>query len=247
MKTVALYNVKGGVGKTAAAVNLAHLAAQAGHETLLWDLDSQGAASWYLHGPDAAQASAKKVVDGDTPLADLVQPTPHDKLSLIPADLSYRALDTLLRKIEPREGLKLLLKPLAKRFDLVVLDCPPSISHLADHIFRAADLILVPVVPTHLSLRALKQLQDYFAAQKLDAGKLAPFWSMADRRRLLHRLMLERPPNLMRGGFGVFIPYASAVERMGEHRAPVSVFAASEPAGEAYVALWKKLRKALEL
>src|SRR5690348_9539161 len=115
MKTVAVYNVKGGVGKTATAVNLAWLSAAGGHETLLWDLDPQGGASWYLQGPETG-AAAKKIVDGDAPLADLLQPTRHDKLSLIPADLSYRSFDTLLRKVEPREGLKSLLKPLNRRF-----------------------------------------------------------------------------------------------------------------------------------
>lgn len=248
MKTLALYNLKGGVGKSAAAVNLAYFASSNEQRCLLWDLDGQAAASWYLHGRPEDQR-LRKLLEGDTPVARLVKPTPYQGLSLIPADFSYRYFDIMLKKVEPpRAALKRLLKPFAGAFDLAVLDCPPSLSHLADNIFEAADLIVVPVVPTFLSLRAFEQVEDYFRAQGFDAKKLRPFYSMADRRRSLHRELLEHPPRIMARRFHAVVPYSTMVERMGEHRAPIAAYAPSEdPALLAYAELWLEVAQALHL
>lgn len=246
MKTLAVYNVKGGVGKTAAAVNLAYFAAASGVQTILWDLDAQGASSWYLHG-EPGQEKTKKVIEGDTPVGRLVKPTPYQHLKLIPADLSYRYLDIMLRKVEPpREALRRLLKPFSETFSLAMLDCPPSLSHLADNVFAAADLVLVPVVPTWLSLRAYEQLREHFKAEGFPVKKLRPFYSMADRRRGLHRELLEHPPELMHTRMQSVVPYSTSVERMGERRAPVAAFAPSDdPALLAYAELWLETGKAL--
>lgn len=247
MQTMAVYNIKGGVGKTAAAVNLAWLAAESGLYTLLIDLDAQGGASWYLQA-DENGAKARKLVDGSTPIGRLVQPSAYERLSVIPADFSFRSLDVLLKKEDrPRQVLRKLLKPLSEQYQLIVLDCPPTISYLADAVFDAADLLAVPVVPTHLSLRALEQLREYFESRKLEPSLIKPFYSMADRRRLLHNELLDHPPGSMSGRFKTVIPYSSMIERMGEYQAPVTAFApSSHVASLAYRALWLETRRALK-
>lgn len=238
MKTLALYNVKGGVGKTAAAVNLAWLAADSGLHVVLWDLDPQGAASWYLHG-DAGPAPDKSVWRGSSPLGRRIVETAHERLHLIPADLESRHLDVWLRKDDgSHDRLKALIEPLSEQYSLVVLDCPPSLSHVADNVFAAADRILVPTVPTHLSLRALMTLIDYFKASDLPRGRLKPFWSMVDRRRGLHRGLIEQPPRAMKDVCATAIPYSAAIERMGESRAPVVVSEPSSYAAECFRSLW---------
>jgi chromosome partitioning protein len=248
MKTLALHNLKGGVGKTAAAVNLAYLAAANDVPTLLWDLDPQGAASWYFHGQPQEQ-KAKNLFQNAAAASRLVTPSPYANLALIPADFSYRYLDVLLKKVEPpREALRRLLKLFGEQYRLAVLDCPPSLSHLADNIFTAADMVAAPVVPTFLSLRALEQVQDYFKQEGFDAKKLRPFYSMADRRRGLHRELIEQPPLAMARALRAVIPYASMVERMGERRAPMAAYAPSEdPALLAYAELWLEISAALKL
>ncbi|MGB0955959.1 MAG: ParA family protein [Panacagrimonas sp.] len=247
MKTVALYNIKGGVGKTAAAVNLAYFAAASGHHTLLWDLDSQAASSWYLRS-EPGKEKTRKVLAGQTPVGRLLRSTPYDKLSVIPADFSYRYLDIMLKKVEPPgQALRRLLRPFSEQFSLAVLDCPPSLSHLADNVFQAADLILVPVVPTFLSLRSYDQLRAYFKTQGFSGKKLRPFFSMADRRRSLHRQWLTQAPASMKHKMSAAVPYASMVERMGEHRAPMAAFApADDPALLAYAELWLETEAALK-
>lgn len=246
MKTLALYHLKGGVGKTAAAVNLACLAARARIPTVLWDLDPQGGASWTLSVPAPEGAKPKSLWTGSAPIGDWVQETGRSNLCLIPADLTTRHLDTWLRKDDP-DTLQQLLKPLGENFALCVLDCPPSLSHLAENIFAAADRVLLPTVPTHLSLRALKQLLDYFGEHKLPRSKLRAFWSLADRRRGLHKALIEAPPKSMPTLLRAVIPYSTVVEKMGEHKAPVEDYASDHPAAEAYRLLWKDVKAELKL
>ena len=81
-----------------------------------------------------------------------------------------------------------------------------------------------------------------------DPKRLRPFYSMADRRRSLHRELIEHPPAIMARGFTTVVPYASSVERMGEHRAPLGAYAPSDdPALLAYAELWLEVQKALAL
>ena len=248
MQTLAIYNLKGGVGKTAAAVNLSYLAAASGFTTLLWDLDAQGAASWY-YDAKSEDPHTKKILAGETPIGRLVKHTRYENLAVIPADFSYRYLDVMLKKVvPPGQALKRLLKPFGEQYSLVVLDCAPSLSYLADNVFAAADLVLVPVVPTFLSLRAFEQVQDYVKQQGFDATRLRPFYSMADRRRNLHRELIEHRPKSMSRGMQAVVPYSSMVERMGEHRAPIAAFAPSDdPALLAYAELWLETQALLKL
>lgn len=246
MKTLALYHLKGGVGKTAAAVNIACLAARARIPTVLWDLDPQGAASWTLSATAIDAGKPKALWSGSAPIGDWVQETGRSHLALIPADLTTRHLDTWLRKDDP-DTLKQLLRPLSEHYSLCVLDCPPSLSHLAENIFAAADRVLLPTVPTHLSLRALKQLLDYFGEHKLPRDKLRAFWSLADRRRGLHKALIEAPPKSMPKLLRAVIPYSTVVEKMGEHKAPVEDYASDHPAAEAYRLLWKEVKAELKL
>ena len=145
MRIVGVYNIKGGVGKTAAAVNLAYLSALEGYRTLLWDLDPQGAASYYFRIKPRVKGGGRKMLSGRRDIDGLIKGTDFEKLDLLPADFSYRNMDLMLGEAKkPVRQLLRLLRPLSEEFDRIFLDCPPSISLVSENIFRAADALLIP-------------------------------------------------------------------------------------------------------
>lgn len=248
MRTIAFYNLKGGVGKTTTSVNLAWHAARWKHKTLLWDLDPQGAASFYLGVDGERSYQAGTVIKGRQSLGRLKVETRWPNLHAIPSDVSLRNLDVKLAEGgSSRNQLKKLIEPLGEDYSLMLLDCPPTLSPVAESIFAAADYLMVPVIPTHLSIRALEQVRDWLKEKKYNHLKLLPFFNMVDRRRLLHVEMLLNPPAVMRGGLQTSIPYSTHVEQMGEHQAPVGEFASHTPAARAFRHLWFELAEKLKL
>jgi len=256
MAVLATYNVKGGVGKTATVVNLAHRAALTGHangeRTLVFDLDPQGAASYYFRAAPKVRQRGKSLVRGKVDVRDAITHTDVPGLDLIPSDFSFRNLDVVLDAAkDPGRSLARVVRPLTKRYTHVFLDCPPSISRLSENVFNAADALLVPIIPTTLSLRALDQL-DSFLARRAKQGKgvrsplVLPFFSMVDRRKRLHRELIEdlclAHPDILRGA----VPSSAAVERMGAHQAPVAAFDRRSSAVTAYAELWDEVLARLD-
>lgn len=237
MRCIALFSVKGGVGKTALAVNLAHAAATlSGRRTLLWDLDAQGAASWLLKVEARAGAKARKGL-AEADLAELVQPTAFPNLDVLAADRSLRRLEADLAG-EGEKRLKKALKSLEDRYDRIILDCPPGLTELADQLFRAADLVVVPLIPSPLSTRALAQLQVHLATEMKSPPPVMPVFSMADRRKALHRNALAAHLDWP------VIPYAAAVEAMTATRTPL-LAGRSSPAATALAGLWADVERRL--
>ncbi len=237
MTTLALWTIKGGVGKTAAAVNLAHLAAASGQRTLLWDLDAQGAATFTFRVTPRKAMDARAVVRRATALDAFLRATDFDNLDILPSGLSLRHLDLeLADRRKPERRLAAKLEPLADRYDVVFLDCPPSLSVIAEAVLRAVDAVLVPVVPTPLSLRSLAAVRRLVATGKA-APRILPFLSMVDRRKGLHRETALRYASGEDGFLRTAIPFASVVERMSVRRAPVTAFAPKSPAARAFASL----------
>jgi cellulose biosynthesis protein BcsQ len=247
MKIVACYNIKGGVGKTATAVNLAWLAARDGLVTLLWDLDPQGAASFYFRAKAKVKGGGRALIAGKGEFQERIHGTEYPLLDILPADFSYRHMDIRLEETKkPTKRLRKLLKPLGETYDVIFLDCAPSISLVSEAVFEAADILLVPLIPTTLSLRTLAQLQAFRTERGLDDLLLLPFFSMVDRRKSLHREILEQFPGDCPTVLNTHIPYASEVEQMGVRCAPVCQFATNSRPGLAFEALWAEVRPHLQ-
>lgn len=246
MKTLAIYSMKGGVGKTATSVNLAYWAAASGLKTLLIDLDPQGASSFYFRIKPAKKSWGKRFFKAYENLLDNIRASDFEGLDVIPAHLSFRNFDVLLNNLDKRRSrLKTILKGMKSEYDLVILDCPPSIGPLSEAVFSAADQLLVPVIPTTLSERTFKQLLDFFEQKDYPRKKILPFFSMVQQQKSMHKNTQE---NLRQGKpafLNTLIPFSADVENMGEYRAPLDVFARSKPANLAYKDLWQEVESRL--
>ena len=246
MKTLATYSIKGGVGKTSAAVNLGALAAADGLRTVLWDLDPQGAASFLFRIRPKVKGGGGRLIRDKEPLA-VMKGTDVEGLDLLPADFSYRNLDLELdRRKKPLAGVRRVLAQLDGDYDLAILDCPPSISLVSENVFAAADLLLVPLIPSTLSVRTLEQLRRFLTQIEQPAPEVLAFFSMVDRRKRLHRDLVASLPAELPGVADVAIPNASVVELMGLRREPVVISAPRHVAAEAYSALWGQARAVLD-
>jgi chromosome partitioning protein len=244
LKVIATYNIKGGVGKTATAVNLAWLAAREGAPTLVWDLDPQGAASYYYRIKPKIKGGGKRLVQGKRDLDDFIRGTDYELLDLLPADFSYRNMDIFLEQTKkPVRQLHKLLQPFKNEYYYVFLDCPPSISLVSENIFKAADAVMVPTIPTTLSLRTYQQIQKFFRQHDLDMNKVLPFFSMVDRRKKMHSSIVDTPPDYMENLLQTAIPYDSQVERMGTERTPLADFAPNSRSARSYEALWEDVKQ----
>lgn len=251
MQIYATYNIKGGVGKTTTAVNLAYLAAEAGLRTVLWDLDPQGAASYMFRVKPKVKGGGRALISGKRPLDDAIKGTDFDNLDLIPADFTYRNMDLLLDLGEAKPDdtpggksarkLSKLIAPLKDEYDAVFLDCPPSVSLVSENVLHAADVIVVPLIPTTLSVRTLEQLSDFVDEFKGHRPALLAFFSMVDRRKKLHREITEKLGAERDDVAKTIIPALSVIETMSVERAPVAVFSPSSAAAKAYRALYAEL------
>jgi cellulose biosynthesis protein BcsQ len=238
-RSVAVYSLKGGVGKTSVAVNLAWASAVlAGRRTLLWDLDPQAAATFLLGGAgggERAQAVFAKQVAPER----LVEPTGIDGLQLLPADTSLRGLDRFFFGLGKKRRLEKLLDAAGNGFDRVILDCPPGLTETSEQVLRAADVILVPVIPSPLSRRALDEVLGFLDRGGLKRGAVLPVYNMVDRRRTMHRQALAAEPAWPA------IPMASAVEDMAGRRVPLGAFAPRSPAALALADIWTAIDRRL--
>lgn len=245
MQTLALFNMKGGVGKTTAAVNLAWLSAAEWKRTLLWDLDPQGSASFYLRVNDGEPSRSHKVLLGKLGARDVIRKTAWDTLHVLPSDFEERHADLALDDLKKaRKRLSRAVEDLAGTYDRVIFDCPPSLSLLSENVTRAAQFLVVPLVPSPLSLASWSRLDAHFRDEGLPPERVIPFFCMVDRRKALHRDAVANPPS--ERFCRTAIPYLAAVERMGVERAPLPVVEPRSDAVRAFRELWEEIKGRME-
>jgi chromosome partitioning protein len=243
MTTIAIYNLKGGVGKTASCVNLAYLAAADGFKTLLWDVDQQGSSSFYYKVKPKQHTNTKSIFAKESSVKDSILKTDFEMLDILPSDNTAQGLDSLQTEMQNgKNKIKNLLKEVQKDYDFVFLDCPPGFTSLSENIIAAADVVLMPVIPTTLSIRTYNMVKDYIKERNLDASKMTCFFTMVDLRKTLHNDIMEELYKDKRF-FQNYIPYLSDVEKMGIHKSPIMEYANSSYAAKCYRELWTEIKE----
>ncbi|HEX4863079.1 MAG TPA: AAA family ATPase [Acidimicrobiales bacterium] len=249
---LATYSIKGGVGKTTTAVNLAYLSAKQGSRTLLWDLDPQAAATYLLRVKPKIRGGGKSLIRGRSELGRLIRGSDFAGLDLLPADVSYRHMDLhLARSKRPTQRLARVLAPLRHDYDMIILDCPPSLSLVSESVFQAAATLLIPMIPAPLPARTLDQLQHFLSGDKHRPAKpgsksrrqpqTLAFFTMVDRRRRIHREIIEDLTGNRSEVLATCIPSTTSLELMGVRRSPVEDFQPKSAAAESYRALWAEI------
>ncbi len=242
MNILACYSNKGGVGKTAASVNLAYACAHAGHKTLLCDMDPQGASGFYFRIKPSRKLQEEAFFQDSTRFLKAIRASDFDNLDLLPSNMSFRNFDIFLSRMKrSRSRLKKTLKSVKDAYDVVLLDCPPNISRLSENVFKISNRIVVPVIPTTLSERTFGQLLDFFEDHHFGTKKIIPFFSMVQHTKKLHNETITRMRHRHKSFLKTEIPFSTDIEKMGIHRAPVMTYAHSSSAAKAYQHLWDEL------
>lgn len=240
MAAIAVYSVKGGVGKTTFAVNLAWCAATISRrQTLLWDLDASNGSGFLLGVDPKKKRTAESVFSADRDPHKLVQRTEFANLRLLPADESIRTLDRQFDRLGKKRRLAKLTDSLRKEYDRIVFDCPPVLNEISTQAMRAADLVIVPLPPSPLSARAFDQVVDEVRGSGKSHPPILPVLSMVDMRRTLHREAREANPKWP------IVPLASAIEQCAVERKPVGAFAPRSPGARAFAHLWTAIERKL--
>ena len=243
MKIISIYSMKGGVGKSATAVNLSYLCAKEGVNTLICDLDPQSASTYYLKIKASKGFNPDKLIKGAKSIDKNIKGTAYNYLDLLPSKLSYRNFDLALDALkDSRTKLKQIFSELEGDYDYIFLDCPPGISLVSENVFIASDIILVPLIPTTLSIRTYLYMLKFFNKNNFDRKKIHPFFTMVEKRKSLHQQTVETTINKVNSFLKTRIPYRSDVEKMGIHRLPVLEFAPHSDASMSYKELWDEVK-----
>ena len=242
MKIFSVYNIKGGVGKTTTSVNMAYLSAASGARTLIWDLDPQGGTSYYLCVKPKIKGGSDELLKGRSRTLAQLRMTGYPNLDLLPADISYRNLDRqLARGNKPTQRLERLVSPLAKQYDHLFVDCPPGLSLVTENIFQMTDILLVPLIPTPLSLRAYNRLVQFLVKRRTKKLRVLPFFNMVNMDKPIHRVVTknvgEKHPIFLKNS----IPDSTLVEAMGVKRSPIFTYARESAEANVLRALWKEI------
>lgn len=241
MAVIAVYSVKGGVGKTTMAVDLAWRSAVYGrHETLLWDLDPQGGAGFLLGMEPNPINRAASLFHRDGRPREMIARSSIPRLAILRADDSLRSLPVQLARMGHRRRLSTMSALLKPDYSRIVLDCAPQFGEVSDQVIAAADVIIMPLQPSPLAARAFDMVRDDLARNHPGHPPVLPVLSLFDSRRQLHRDA--------RAGFAAdwpMVPMSSWIEKVALKRAPVDSFARWSEPSKALHRLWQAVESKL--
>jgi chromosome partitioning protein len=160
---IAMCNQKGGVGKTTTTINLGAALVETGRKVLLVDFDPQGSMTVGLgiSAHELDQSIYHVLMDREVSIKDLIMPTAVDGLDLVPSNIDLSAAEMrLVTEVGREQVLARVLKPIRKDYDVILIDCQPSLGLLTVNALTAADGVLVPLECEYFALRGVALLKD---------------------------------------------------------------------------------------
>ena len=249
-KIVAVVNQKGGVGKTTTAVNLTAALKALGRRVLLCDFDPQANATSGL-GIDKRKLrySIYDAVVNGTPVQDVLQCTAHGDVLPATADLAGAAVE-LISMENPTQQLKEVLAPIASNYDLIFIDCPPSLEMLTLNALAAADSILVPVQCEYYALEGLTDLMNTLRLVKKRINPRLEIFGVAltmfdGRTNFSNQVAQEVRKHFPGKVFATMIPRNVRLAEAPSHGLPVTVYDKFSRGATTYKAMAEEINNKL--
>jgi chromosome partitioning protein len=244
------------VGKTTTAVNLSACVAAVGRRVLLFDLDPQANATSGLGLEKVEGASAYRVLLGEGGLLEKIQNTAYERLEVIPSEVDLCGADIELARVENHlQRVANILQPVigAERFDVLFVDCPPSLGVLTLNAFAAADAVLVPLQCEYYALegismlnRVMGQLHDSGVNPRLEL--LGVVMTMFDSRtKLSNQVVSEVREHFGDKVFDTMIPRSTRLAEAPSFGKPIIHYDKYSPGSAAYELLAQEVLNRLAL
>jgi cellulose biosynthesis protein BcsQ len=226
MKTIAVYNIKGGVGKTTTTINLACLLAKMNLSVLVWDLDAQGGTSFFFNKAHQNNQNFGKLFSGYISIYDVIKPADTCHIDIIANDSQFSDQfinhASQLTKLDffSNQLVKNVLSKVADDYDVVIIDCPPGSFTMHNNVFCATDLLLIPNIPAPLSMYCNDML--LAAMQKMQASKatIFSFFNMVQIQKKMHKTYLAEEASLI-NQLENYIPFYIEIETISQNKTSI--------------------------
>ena len=241
-RTIVIANQKGGVGKTTTAINLGDALARRGNKVLLIDCDPQANATAGLGISVGDRPSTYDLLLGDASLPDVTMPTGFDRLSIVPATSDLAGAEVELTAVMARESrMTQALEGGIEAYDIVIIDCPPSVGLLTINALTAADEVIVPVQCEYLALEGLGQFTSTLELVRRNLNQKlrmrGPLLTMYDRRTTLSQQVADEVRSHFPETFQTVIARSVRLGEAPSHGLPIHAYDPRSPASAAYDAL----------
>ena len=221
---MALYNIKGGVGKTTTTINFACMLAKQGLSVLLWDMDPQGGSSYFFNRENHNDNTHGKLFDRYITIYEVIHATDTYQIDVISNDSKFS--DQFMNKASRLTALNFINHDLVKTtleeveddYDVCLIDCSPGRFLLHDNIFKAADLILIPNIPAPLSVYCNNLLMEELQGKANTKNKLLGFYNMVQANKSLHKFYLDNRNEGSGHTLYNYIPFYTEIENISRKK-----------------------------